>query len=272
MYQKLSPQLARFRANNPGPMTASGTNAYILGDQQQLIIDPGPLDDEHIEQLLSCCGQQLRWILVTHTHHDHSPAATRLAAKTGAQLIGPKPADDNFQDNSFCPDVLVADNQRLLLGEIELQAIHTPGHVSNHFCYYWPAQQMLFSGDHIMQGSTVVIIPPAGDMFDYMASLQRVLDLPLAAIAPGHGELINEPTAEIKALIQHRKQRESKVITVLSALQQGSLEQLLEQVYDDVNHALHGVAKLSLWAHLLKLEREKRVRQKADNWYWLGDD
>lgn len=254
MLQALAKNLARLRADNPGPMTATGTNCYLLGDKELVLIDPGPSDAQHIEALLAACNGKLKWILATHTHNDHSPGAAALAAKTGAKILGPQIANDDYQDQSFVPDITLADGDRLTLGEIELEVIATPGHVDNHLCYYWPEARMVFSGDHIMQGSSVVIIPPAGDMHAYMQSLEKLLAWPLAAIAPGHGELIAEPEAEIEALIAHRLGREQKVIEGLRSLRQGSLDQLVEVVYRDVDVSLHPIAKLSLWAHLLKLE------------------
>ena len=146
----------------------------------------------------------------------------------------------------------------------------TPGHVENHICYLLEEEKLLFSGDHLMQGWTVVIIPPHGDMKDYLDSLQLLLAYPMAAIAPGHGELIFEPEKEINMVARHRLMREAKVVRVLAKLQHGTLDTLTPPVYDDVDPARHRIARYSLWAHLLKLQRDGRVREQDDIWHWLG--
>lgn len=268
----LSAGLACVTAPNPGVMTGPGTNSYIVGEGELAIIDPGPDLPEHIEALESAIqqlGGTLSTIFVTHTHPDHSPAAKILAEKTGAKLIGQKIEQDGFQDASFTPDQEAEDGHRYSIGDHGVVAIYTPGHVDNHFCYLHEGSGAVITGDHIMEGSTVVIIPPAGNMADYIRSLKHLLDFPIKALAPGHGQLILEPIKEVEALVAHRLKREAKVVEVVSQLKQGSLESLTPPIYDDVDPSLHSVAQYSLWSHLLKLKEEGKVQEMGDQWQWV---
>ena len=207
----LSPLVRRITAPNPGPMTGPGTNSYLIGKEQIAVIDPGPAIPSHVDAILQACNGRLKWILVTHTHKDHSPAAAELAEATGALIMGNLLAeDDGFQDSSFKPYSGFDQDQCLQSDEFSLRAIKTPGHVDNHICFLLEQEGLLFSGDHIMQGSTVVIIPPHGDMKDYIESLQRLKSYSLQTLAPAHGELINQPQDEINGLIEHRLGREKK--------------------------------------------------------------
>ena len=251
--KRLDRWVTRITAPNPGLMTGPGTNSYVVNGVA--VIDPGPALDSHIEELLK---YKLRWILCTHTHVDHSPAAALLQKKTGAQVLG-RPAPPG-QDGTFKPDLVLENGQRIDLGEISLRAIHTPGHASNHLCYLLEQTKMLFTGDHVMQGSTVVINPPDGDMRAYLQSLERLLGEDLAIIAPGHGYLIGAPHKEIRRLIAHRLNRERKVVAALERLEHPSLDEMLPLVYDDVPERIHRVAARSLTAHLDKLVAEGAVR------------
>jgi glyoxylase-like metal-dependent hydrolase (beta-lactamase superfamily II) len=263
---ELTPRVRRLTAPNPGPMTGPGTNTYLLGNDPIAVIDPGPAIDSHIEAIVSAVGERLRWVFVTHTHGDHSPAAQALTAATGAELIGNIIDDDGFQDPTFTAARPVADDECLATGEFTLRAVHTPGHVSNHVCYLVEEDRMLLTGDHVMGGSTVVIIPPAGDMADYIRSLERMLDHDLRHLAPGHGDLIDAPHAEIRRLIAHRLKREQKVIDALAAAGPCPLSVLLPAVYDDVAEHLHNMAAKSLHAHLLKLRTDGRARVEGQEW------
>ncbi|HZM33635.1 MAG TPA: MBL fold metallo-hydrolase [Burkholderiales bacterium] len=253
--KRLDRWVTRLTAPNPGMMTGPGTNTYIVGEGELAVIDPGPDVASHIEKLSK---YNIKWILCTHTHMDHSPAAAALKAATGAQLLG-RPAPEG-QDASFRPDFVVENGQRIDLGSVSLRAIHTPGHASNHLCYLLEQTKMLFTGDHVMQGSTVVINPPDGDMRAYLASLERLLVEEIAIIAPGHGYLIGAPHKEVRRLIAHRLGRESKVLKHLEAMKEASMDELLPLVYDDVPARLHRVAARSLTAHLDKLLAEGAVR------------
>ena len=263
----LAPGVQRLTAPNPGAMTGPGTNTYILGDGGPFtVIDPGPADESHIAALLALTNSQIERILVTHTHRDHSPGARVLKEKTGAALMGMPPPDDPAQDRGFVPDRILARGERLETGAGTLRVIHTPGHASNHLCYLLENEQMLFSGDHIMQGSTVVINPPDGDMGAYLNSLAELLQEDIRHIAPGHGFLMGHAHAVVDYLSSHRLAREHKVIEALKHYAPARLADLTPKVYDDVSPAIHGVASRSLLAHLIKLEQDGRARLVADHW------
>jgi glyoxylase-like metal-dependent hydrolase (beta-lactamase superfamily II)/8-oxo-dGTP pyrophosphatase MutT (NUDIX family) len=262
--KRLDQYVTRLTAPNPGAMTGPGTNTYLVGADALAVIYPGPALDSHVERILEVANGRLRWIICTHTHMDHSPAAAALKAATGAQVLG-RPAPPG-QDATFKPDFVVEHGQRIQIGEtrggITLRAIHTPGHASNHLCYLLEETRMLFTGDHVMQGSTVVINPPDGDMRAYLASLEALLAEDIAIIAPGHGYLVGAPHREVRRLIAHRLAREAKVRSVLGAIGPASLDQMLPRVYDDVPERMHRWAARSLTAHLAKLVAEGTV--KAD--------
>src|ERR1700750_1598840 len=194
----IAPGIVRLTAPNPGVMTGPGTNSYIVGDSELVLVDPGPDIAAHIDALLAVVGTRLKWIVCTHTHLDHSPAAGAVKNATGARIPGRVAAQDGRQDVAFAPDRVLGDGDTLSAGATTLKAIHTPGHASNHLCYLLERQRMLFTGDHVMQGSTVIINPPDGDMRAYLASLERVLALDVAILAPGHGYLIGLPQREVR--------------------------------------------------------------------------
>jgi len=263
--------VARITAPNPGAMTGPGTNAYIIGRDELALIDPGPVIDAHLSAMLGAVGNRLRWILCTHTHLDHSPGTKALQAATGAQVLGyALTPDDGRQDTGFSPDRTLRDGDVVDCGAFALRAVHTPGHASNHLCYLLEKTGMLFTGDHIMQGSTVVISPPDGDMQVYLKSLERLLALDLAALAPGHGRVIDTPHDEVRRLIAHRLKREQKVLDAFNKKNPATLDELLPLAYDDVAAKLLPIARRSLHAHLIKLTRESRVREEAGAWTALS--
>lgn len=267
---RIHPRVQRITAPNPGMMTGPGTNSYIIGDPAQgdlALIDPGPDIASHIELLIKHTGSRLRWILCTHTHQDHSPASRGVQQGTGAQIYGfGKVPDDGRQDTLFKPDHALAHDNVVNCGAFTLRAIHTPGHASNHLCYLLEGDHLLFTGDHVMQGSTVVISPPDGDMFDYFASLNQLGNYNISAFAPGHGHLIEQPREEVEKIIAHRLKREQKVIDALIKAGAATLDQLVPVVYDDVSVKLHVPARRSLHAHLLKLERDERAAASGEQW------
>ena len=261
----------RILGRNPGPMTGPGTNSYLVGDSQLSLIDPGPMNPEQTDSFIAALnGRRLHYILCTHTHGDHSPAAMPLAEKTGASLVGLKAPDAIGQDHSFEPSQQWQHGDIVELDEYSLQCIHTPGHVSNHFCYLLREESLLFTGDHVLQGTTPVILPPDGDMADYFASLKLVQSLGVKYLAPGHGGLMDDPQAEIEQLLQHRLQREAKIVDGLRRLQEADLDALVVVVYDDIPQHLIPWAKKTLLAHLLKLEKEGRAHQSAERWRVLS--
>ncbi|MEM9255532.1 MAG: MBL fold metallo-hydrolase [Pseudomonadota bacterium] len=260
----LNDHVRRIVAPNPGVMTGPGTNTYLLGHREVAVLDPGPAEPSHIDAILDVAGDHIRWIVCTHTHPDHSPAWQAIAEATGAQTLGGAPPDDPFQDKTFHPEVVIDHDHVLSTDEFTLRAVHTPGHVGNHFCFFIEEEGMMFAGDHIMNGSTVVIIPPSGDMKKYIESLQLLLDYPLRTIAPGHGEVMRDPKSVVQWLVEHRLMREGKVVAGLETLGRAGVDALVRVVYDDVDTSLHKMAKLSLSAHLIKLRDEARVVQYDD--------
>jgi glyoxylase-like metal-dependent hydrolase (beta-lactamase superfamily II) len=232
-----------------------------------LVIDPGPADEQHVSALLAAASGNVRQILVTHTHEDHSPGATPLKSATGAPLLGRTTAHRHWQDPTFASDRELRHDDRLPVGGgATLRVVHTPGHASNHLCFLLEEERILFTGDHIIQGSTVVIDPPDGDMAAYLGSLESLLREPLDHLAPGHGTLIPQPHSAIQALIQHRLRREAKVLASLPRQHPADLPTLVLRVYDDVSSRLHPIAERSLLAHLLKLEAEGRAHRSAEGW------
>jgi glyoxylase-like metal-dependent hydrolase (beta-lactamase superfamily II)/8-oxo-dGTP pyrophosphatase MutT (NUDIX family) len=274
--KRLDRYVTRITAANPGMMTGPGTNAYLVGRKDEggalAVIDPGPAIDAHVEKILAEGAGRIRWILTTHTHVDHSPAAALLKAATGAPVLGlPRPSHGN-QDHSYAPDRVLADGEWLELDGVHLRVLHTPGHASNHLCYLLEETRMLFTGDHVMQGSTVVINPPDGDMRAYLASLERLLAQDVAIFAPGHGYLLGAPHKEVRRLIAHRLAREAKVADALQRLGPATPEELVADVYDDVSPRLHPVAMRSLAAHLDKLLAEGRVRRAAERYILTAEE
>lgn len=268
--KRLDRLVTRVIAPNPGMMTGPGTNTYLVGEDALAVIDPGPAIDSHIETVLAAGAGRIRWILCTHTHKDHSPAAAAIAAATGAEVIGrPAPPGAN-QDATFSPARVPEHGERVRLAGLTLRAIHTPGHASNHLCYLLEETGMLFTGDHVMQGSTVVINPPDGDMRAYLASLEALLEENIAILAPGHGYLIGEPNKEMRRLVAHRLGREAKVVAALARLASPSADELLPHVYDDVPAKLHAAAARSLAAHLAKLVAEGRVLERDGRYRGSG--
>jgi glyoxylase-like metal-dependent hydrolase (beta-lactamase superfamily II) len=176
-------------------------------------------------------------------------------------------AHPEWQDPGFVADRELQHGERLLLGEgCTLRVLHTPGHASNHLCYLLEEEKLLFTGDHVMQGSTVVINPPDGDMAAYLAALKALLNEDLHWLAPGHGFLVAEPHTVLRALIAHRLKREARVLAALRAAAPGPVAALVPVVYEDVPAALHGVAARSLLAHLLKLEQDGLAARSGEDW------
>jgi glyoxylase-like metal-dependent hydrolase (beta-lactamase superfamily II) len=252
----LSPLVRRILAPNPGMMTGPGTNTYLVGVDEIAVIDPGPDDPGHIDAILGCGGDRIRWVLCTHTHIDHWPAAVAVAARTGAEILAFDSRDGLEVSRSL------TDGDTVDATEFRLRAVHTPGHASNHLCYLLEEERLLFTGDHLMEGSTVVISPPDGDMATYLDSLRKLLTLrpPLRTLAPAHGHLLTDPAKAVNWFVDHRLEREAKVAEVLAAAPGPvTVDALVPLVYDDVDEERYKVARRSLWAHLRKLAADGRA-------------
>lgn len=269
----LTPHIRRMVAGNPGPMTFTGTCTYVVGAGDVAIIDPGPDLPDHITALLAALADEtVNTILVTHTHRDHCGAVAKLKAATGATVIGCAPylgairvpdAYDSAQDETYRPDVVLAEGDHLTVKDLVIETVATPGHTRNHLCFALLAERALFSGDHVMAWSTSVVIPPDGAMAHYMASLAKLQQRTDAIYWPAHGAPVQEPQAYVDALIRHRRHREAMIV---AALGQGAttLSQLLALVYPGLDPTLTGAARLSLLAHLDDLiERQRVCREPA---------
>jgi glyoxylase-like metal-dependent hydrolase (beta-lactamase superfamily II) len=271
----LDEAVTRLIAPNASVMTGPGTNTYLVRNGGECaVIDPGPADPGHIEAIITAAGGPIGWILCTHTHVDHAGGAVMLQNATGAKVAtmpmapGVSESDAGEHNVGLVLDRSLAEGDELTFGGLSVRALFTPGHASNHLCFLLPETGMLFTGDHIMQGSTVVIWPPDGNMRAYVQSLQRLLALELNILAPGHGYLIGAPHAEAQRLIQHRLARETKVRQALLQTDgHATLETLLPRVYDDVPTSLYPIAARSLEAHLGKLIEEGEVRH-LEGRYW----
>ena len=265
--QPVSPLVRRVIARNPSPFTFHGTGTYIVGRGRVAVIDPGPLDAEHLRALeQALAGETVSHILITHTHRDHSPAAAPLKAATGAPTFafGPHgtppgaPGVEEGGDHLFQPDERLIDGAVVEGDGWTLEAVHTPGHTSNHLCFGLREEKALFSGDHVMGWSTTVVSPPDGDMTDYMASLRRLLDRDDAVLIPTHGPPVADPRGHVGALLAHRIEREEQILAGLAA-GFDRIAALVAHIYADVPVHLHKAAGRSVHAHLVKLAAEGRV-------------
>ena len=262
--------IKKITANNGGVFTGNGTNTYLIGNDDITLIDPGPNDADHIEKILTLGGDKIKRILVTHTHTDHSPAALPISKKLNIPMFGRLvDRDSEWEDETFVPDTVLSHGDTISTNEYTLETIHTPGHASNHLCFYLKDQKCLLTGDHIMDGSTVVIAPPDGNMTAYIESLKLLESYDIDYFAPGHGEFMQEPSKTIQSIIRHRLSRESKVLRCIENNKDQDIDELLLSVYDDVPDILHPIARMSLLAHLIKLEGDRKILQ-TDNTYSLS--
>ncbi len=253
-------------APNPGVFTGGGTNTYLVGREDLTLIDPGPNIKEHIDEIIRVGENKIKRILVTHTHTDHSPAALPISKVLDVPMYGRLiDGESSWEDETFIPDVILNDADIIKTDEYTLEVIHTPGHASNHLCFLIKELNCLITGDHIMDGSTVVIGPPDGNMADYLESLNKLFKYKIDCLAPGHGNFMYEPKKVIESIIRHRLSREAKVLRRLEDVGDIDLESLTAIVYDDVPEQLHPIAKFSLEAHLLKLLNEGVIKKDNNN-------
>lgn len=272
---RLSPMIRRVVAPNENAFSFKGTGTYIVGEGEIAVIDPGPLIDAHVQALFDAIkGERVTHILITHTHTDHSPAAAPLKAATGAKTyaFGPHPSKhvgdgikvEEGGDMAFRPDVTLRDGDAIQGRGWSFEAVHTPGHTSNHLCFALNEERAFFPGDHVMGWSTTVIAPPDGDMAAYFASLDRLLPRNDVTYYPTHGDPISHPQDFVRMLIDHRRAREAQV---LSALRLGlhTIPDMVAVIYADVDKRLHPAAGLSVLAHLNLLIHAGRVRATGQN-------
>jgi glyoxylase-like metal-dependent hydrolase (beta-lactamase superfamily II) len=269
------PLVRRVLAANPSAFTFTGTQSYVVGAGDTVaVIDPGPLEDDHVDALVATIGgARVGAIVCTHTHKDHSPAAAPLAQRTGAPIIGCAPlslsddgprSDASF-DPTYAPDRVLTDGEVLEGDGWTLTAIATPGHTSNHLCFALEQSGALFTGDHVMGWSTSVVSPPDGDMTAYMASLQKLHDRQDRIYYPAHGPAVTKPRQLVRGMIGHRRQRENQILRQLEGGAIG-ISAMVPQMYKGVDRRLWPAAERSVLAHLIDLERRGRVTRAADLW------
>ena len=244
----MTPRIIRVLAPNPGPFTLDGTNTWVVGTDRAFVIDPGPDDESHIEDVLRQSGS-VEAILLTHHHPDHAPGAARLAALAGAPVMALRPEEGERQ---------IRDGEVLETSGVTLRVVHTPGHTHDHVVFHEPYSGSLFTGDAVLGRGTSVVDPPDGDMGAYMRTLSGLLALSPRVIYPGHGPVVWSAVAKLEEYVRHRKEREDQV---LSALTEGveTPEDMVPFIYTEYPPELYPAAARSVLAHLLKLEREGRV-------------
>ena len=263
----LTPLIRRVVAKNPSAFTFHGTGTYIVGRGEVAVIDPGPALDAHVQALLAAVeGERVSHILITHTHLDHSPAARALQAATGAPTYGFGPhgggGDSPVEeggDMEFVPDIVVKDGDVIRGKGWTMEAIHTPGHTSNHLCFALKEENALFSGDHVMGWSTTVVSPPDGDMRAYMASLDKLLARDEAVFWPTHGPAIREPKRFVRALAAHRRQRETQIVDCVRA-GLTTIPEMVERMYAGVPRNLHAAAAHTVLAHIIHMVETGRLK------------
>jgi glyoxylase-like metal-dependent hydrolase (beta-lactamase superfamily II) len=270
---RVAPGVRRLVAPNPSAFTHTGTCSYIIGEGEVAILDPGPESDKHLAALLSAVtGERVAYIVITHTHRDHSPLAAKLRDAIRAPIVGARPhvarsgvaaGLDASHDVAYAPDAVLADGERITFGGSALTAIATPGHTANHLAFALEGQAALFSGDHVMAWSTSVVAPPDGSMTEYIASLEKLRGREERIYWPGHGGPVRDPQRYLRGLISHRRQREA---AILARLDGGAMTipEIVAKVYAGLDPRLVGAAGMSTLAHLEDLERRELVEREAE--------
>lgn len=271
--QQVAPGIRRVICHNPGPFTFRGTNSWIIGGgRSTAVLDPGPVDTAHLAAILSAtAGETITHILVSHTHRDHSPGARALQAATGAATYGygphATPPDQGGEggDQDFDPDVRLADGATVEGDDWRLTALFTPGHCGNHLAFALEGTGALFSADHVMGWSTSVVIPPDGDMGDYMASLEKLMARDDLRYHSAHGAAIEKPKQLVRGMIGHRRQRENQILRLLGESAR-PVSGFIPEMYKGLDERLIGAAEMSVTAHLLDLEKRGATRRDGDVW------
>ena len=270
--EQLGPGIGRLLANNPSAFTFTGTQSYLIGDDEVVVIDPGPDLPHHVEALVAAiAGRRVAAILCTHTHRDHSPAARPLSLATGAPIVGCAPlaletvgprADAAF-DGDYAPDRVLADGDSIDIGGRAVTAVATPGHTSNHLCFAYG--DALFTGDHVMGWSTTVVVPPDGDMAAYMASLDKLRQRDDRVYYPAHGPAVTNPQQLVRGLIGHRLQREKQILRLVEERAR-PIPDIVANAYPGLDPRLVPAAGGSVLAHLVDLERRGLVVSEGETW------
>ena len=273
--EQLEPLVRRVLAPNPSPYTYTGTQTYLVGAEKRIaVIDPGPDEHAHLDALVAAIGDaEVAAIMCTHTHRDHSPAARPLAERTGAPIVGCAPlvlddsgprADASF-DRTYEPDRILRNGEAMTGPGWTLRAVHTPGHTSNHLCFALEESGALFTGDHVMGWSTSVVVPPDGNMGDYMASLDTLYARGDRVYYPAHGAQIDNPRQLVRGMIGHRRQRENQIVRILTEGPRTAAE-FVPAMYKGLDPRLNGAAEMSVTAHLIDLERRGLVTRLGEVW------
>jgi len=271
--EQLEPGIARVLAHNPSAFTYFGTQTYLIGDGEEIaVIDPGPDLPEHLDALeQAITSRAVAAIMCTHTHRDHSPAARPLAKRTGAPVIGCAPlaletvgsrADASF-DGDYAADRVLADGEAVMIDGEPVTAVATPGHTSNHLCFSY--RGALFSGDHVMGWSTTVVVPPDGDMADYMRSLDKLRKRDDRVYYPAHGPAVTNPQQYARHLLGHRMQREKQILRLVGQRAR-DVPDIVANTYPGLDPRLTVAAGGSVLAHLIDLERRELVARRGDAW------
>ena len=262
----VTPLVRRIVAPNPSGFTFHGTNTYIVGHGRVAVIDPGPLLDDHLDAIVKELeGETVEHIVVTHTHHDHSPAAAPLRDRVGGVIWGahPRPIPEGVRtaesiQRDFDPDRELTNGTRVIGEDWSLESVHTPGHMSNHMCFALPEENILFSGDHIMSWNTTVVSPPDGSMREYFDSLEVCLKRNETTFWPAHGSSIPDPKPFTRAYRNHRRMREGEI---LKCLDNGlrTIPEIVRRLYKHLPEKMHGAASRSVFAHLEHMVETDRV-------------
>ncbi len=273
----LQPGLRRITAPNPSPMTFTGTQTYLLGEGEIVVIDPGPSSDAHYEAILAALapGERITRILVTHSHLDHSPLAAPLSEATSAPVLAAGPSDwgrsDVMQalattgsigggegvDHAFTPNDQIAEGDRICGPWGTIKVLETPGHMANHLSFAW--NDVLFSGDLVMEWSTSLVSPPDGDMTAFFTSVERLAKRDDRLYLPGHGDVVRAPRSRCRALLEHRRGREAQILEALDAMGPVTATDLAAQIYTDVAPHLLPAAARNVLAHLIDLSQRGRI-------------